>query len=42
VVAAEQFGLSDWIGLLAGASLATVLRGLALVFNWRLPQWQVD
>jgi hypothetical protein len=30
------------VGLLAGASLATVLRGLALVFDWRLPQWRAD
>jgi len=42
VVAADQLGLTGWVGLLAGASLATVLRGLALVFDWRLPQWRAD
>ena len=42
VVAADLLGLAGWIGLLAGASLATVLRGLTLVFDWRLPQWRAD
>ena len=42
VVAADLLGLAGWAGLLAGASLATVLRGLALVFDWRLPQWRAD
>jgi uncharacterized membrane protein YeiH len=42
VVAADQLGLAGWLGLLAGASLATVLRALALVFDWRLPQWRAD
>ena len=42
VVAADQLGLTGWVGLLAGASLATVLRGLALVFDWRLPRWRAD
>jgi uncharacterized membrane protein YeiH len=27
---------------LAGASVTTILRGLALVFDWRLPQWRAD
>jgi uncharacterized membrane protein YeiH len=40
VIAADQFGLSGWIGLVAGATCATALRGLALVFDWRLPQWR--
>lgn len=42
VVAADLLGLTGWVGLLAGASLATVLRGLALFFDWRLPQWRID
>lgn len=42
VVAADLLGLAGWVGLLAGASLATILRGLALIFDWRLPQWRVD
>ena len=42
VVAADQLGLAGWLGLLAGASLATVLRALALDFDWRLPQWRAD
>lgn len=40
VVAADYLSLSAWVGLLAGASLATFLRILALLFNWRLPQWR--
>ena len=42
VVATDLLGLADWVGLLAGASLATILRGLALVFDWRLPHWRSD
>lgn len=40
VVGADRFDMPSWIGLLAGACVATILRGLALVFNWRLPQWR--
>ena len=40
VVAAHFWRLDAWVGLVAGAALATVLRCLALVFNWRLPQWR--
>ncbi len=40
VVAADYFALSSWVGLLVGASLATALRALALVFDWRLPSWR--
>lgn len=39
VVAADYWHLDGWIGLLSGAALAMVLRTLALVFNWRLPEW---
>jgi uncharacterized membrane protein YeiH len=42
VVAADLVGLAGWVGLLTGALLATVLRALALVFDWRLPQWRAD
>lgn len=39
VVLAEYLQLSGWIGLLAGAAVATILRTLAMIFNWRLPEW---
>jgi uncharacterized membrane protein YeiH len=39
VVAAEQAQVAGWIGLAAGAVVATALRILALVFDWRLPAW---
>ena len=42
VVAANLLGLASWVGLLVGASLATVLRALALLFDWRLPPWRTD
>ena len=42
VVAADWLGLAGWVGLLAGATLATALRAMALVFDWRLPQWRTD
>jgi uncharacterized membrane protein YeiH len=40
LVAAQAMGLPPWVALLAGAGTATLLRALALVFDWRLPQWQ--
>lgn len=39
VVAADYGQLAGWIGLAAGAVVATILRTLALFFNWRLPEW---
>jgi uncharacterized membrane protein YeiH len=40
LVAAQALGLPAWVALLAGAGTATLLRALALVFDWKLPQWQ--
>ena len=42
VVAADHLQAAGWIGLLAGAAVATTLRALALVFDWRLPAWTPD
>ena len=42
VVAADYAGVSGWAGLIAGAAVATTLRTLALIFDWRLPQWSAD
>lgn len=42
VVLAESTGSAEWAGLLAGALVAFVLRGLALLRNWRLPGWRGD
>lgn len=42
VVAADYWQAADWAGLLAGAALATALRTLALVFDWRLPEWSAE
>ena len=39
VVAAAHWQLEGWIGLVSGAVLALILRTLALMFNWRLPEW---
>jgi uncharacterized membrane protein YeiH len=40
LVAAQALDLPAWVALLAGAGTATLLRALALVFDWKLPQWQ--
>ena len=40
VVAGDAVGAPDWVGLGVGAGTATVLRGLALRRDWRLPGWQ--
>lgn len=40
LVAAQALGLPAWVALLAGAGTATLLRALALVFDWKLPEWQ--
>lgn len=39
VVAAEYLQTAGWISLIAGAAVATMLRVLALILNWRLPEW---
>jgi uncharacterized membrane protein YeiH len=40
VVVADGLGGAPWIGLLAGTALAIILRGLALLYDWRLPPWR--
>jgi uncharacterized membrane protein YeiH len=40
LVAAQALGLPAWVALLAGAGTATLLRALALWFDWKLPEWQ--
>jgi uncharacterized membrane protein YeiH len=35
-------GLTQWLGLLLASSLATLIRLLAIRFDWRIPQWRVD
>lgn len=40
LVAAQALGWPAWVALLAGAGTATLLRALALLFDWKLPQWQ--
>lgn len=42
VVLADRMGGEQWVGLLAGALVAFVLRGLALTYDWRLPGWRGD
>jgi len=39
VIAAYYLDLAPWAGLLAGAAVASTLRILALLFNWRVPEW---
>jgi len=39
VVAVDHWQLEGWIGLVSGALLTMTLRTLALIFNWRLPEW---
>lgn len=39
VVAADHLQTAGWISLIAGAAVATMLRVLALILNWRLPEW---
>ena len=42
VVLAERMAMPDWLGLALGAAITFLLRGLALVFDWRLPSWRGD
>jgi uncharacterized membrane protein YeiH len=42
VVGAESVGLSPSAGLVAGAVAATLLRAMAIVFDWRLPAWRAS
>lgn len=40
VVLAHATAAPDWVGLVAGAAVATLLRALALLLGWRLPEWR--
>ncbi|MBI2309101.1 MAG: trimeric intracellular cation channel family protein [Rhodocyclales bacterium] len=42
VVAADHFGVVDWLGLAAGAAVAFALRAMALACDLRLPTWRGD
>lgn len=39
LVGAHALGAPDWLGLVCGAGVATVLRGLALLTDFSLPRW---
>jgi len=41
LVAGHAAGLSEWICLVSAAGTATLLRVVALRFDWRLPPWGV-
>lgn len=40
LVVTQQLGLPQWTCLFLSASCASVLRVLALVFNWKIPSWR--
>lgn len=40
MVAAQAGGMPQWGSLVLAAAVATVLRLLAVQWNWRLPEWQ--
>jgi uncharacterized membrane protein YeiH len=42
LVAARSLGAADWVGLLAAATVAAVLRALALLAGFTLPRWSPD
>ena len=42
VVGAEQLALPQWLGLVAAAGTATLLRVLAMLLGWRLPAWRAE
>ena len=42
VVACDASGTPDWVGLVAGAALASTLRALSIWRGWRLPRWRPD
>ncbi len=39
LVTAQWLGAADWVGLLAAAMVAALLRGLALLTGFTLPRW---
>jgi uncharacterized membrane protein YeiH len=40
LVAAQSMGLPQWTGLFLAAATASMLRVLALLFNWQIPSWR--
>lgn len=42
LVAAHALGVADWVGLVAAASVAAMLRGLALLTGFELPRWSPE
>lgn len=42
LVGLDQAGAPPWLGLLAAASVATLLRLLAMWRNWEIPAWRVN
>ncbi|RZL86490.1 MAG: trimeric intracellular cation channel family protein [Variovorax sp.] len=42
VVLAHALDAAPWLGLVAGAATATLLRVLAILLGWKLPAWQSE
>ncbi len=42
LVTAHSLGAADWVGLLIGASVTALLRGLALLTGFTLPRWSPE
>ncbi len=42
VVGLERVGAADWLTLLVGGALATLLRIVAMRRDWQLPAWRTD
>lgn len=40
LVLAYSLGLPQWTGLFLGAATATMLRVLAMTFDWKIPSWR--
>ncbi len=42
VVGAHALALPQWPGLLLGATVATLLRAVGILRDWRIPQWRTE
>lgn len=42
VVGAQAAGFPEWLGLLLGAGVATLLRVAGILRDWRIPQWRIE
>lgn len=42
VVGLDRIGAADWLALLVGGALATLLRVIAMRRDWQLPAWRTD